>query len=78
MMNTYTVSVYKTIPALPQLAKHLLGFQLRTGFPIRKALELYKRPMTWEYGNKRDAERQARSFRKDGTGRTVTITVASR
>jgi len=77
-MNTYTVSVYKQLPAREIMAKHLLSFQLRTGFPIQKALELYKRPMTWEYGNKRDAERQARSFRKDGTGRTVTLTVAAR
>ena len=77
-MNTYTVTVYKQLPPLAQIAKHLLSFQLRTGFPIHKALELYKRPMTWDYGNKRDAERQARSFRKDGTGRTVTLTVAAR
>ena len=77
-MNTYTVTVYKQLPTREIMVKHLLGFQLRTGFPIRKALELYKRPMTWDYGNKRDAERQARSFRKDGTGRTVTLTVAAR
>ena len=77
-MNTYTVTVYKQLPPLAQIAKDLLSFQLRTGLPIRKALELYKRPMTWEYGNKRDAQRQARMFQKDGTGRTVTLTTIAR
>lgn len=78
MKNTYTVTVYKQLPAREIMVKHLLGFQLRTGFPICKALELYKRPMTWEYTNKRDAQRQARIFRNDGTGRTVTLTTTAR
>ena len=77
-MNTYTVTVYKQLPPLAQIAKDLLSFQLRTGFPINKALELYKRPMTWTYSNKRDANRHARRFQNDGTGRTVTLTVAAR
>jgi hypothetical protein len=77
MKNTYTVSVQKQLPPLAQIAKDLLGFQLRTGFPIRKALELYKRPMTWEFTNRRDAERQARRFRNDNTGRIVTLTITN-
>ena len=77
-MNTYTVTVYKQLPTREIMVKHLLGFQLRTGFPIHKALELYKRPMTWDHSNKRDAQRQARMFQNDGTGRTVTLTTISR
>lgn len=77
-MNTYTVTVHKQLPALAQIAKDLLPFQLRTGFPIRKALEIYKRPMTWQFTNKRDAQRQARMMRNDGTGRIVTLTVSAR
>ena len=76
MKTTYTVTVIKQLPPLAQIAKDLLGFQLRTSFPIRKAFELYKRPMTWEFTNRRDAERQARRFRNDGTGRTVTLSIA--
>ena len=78
MKNTYTVTVQKQLPPREVMAKDLLACQLRTGFPIRKALELYKRPMTWEYTNKRDAQRQARMFRTDGTGRTVTLTTIAR
>lgn len=78
MKKTYTVIVCKQLPLLAQIAKDLLSFQLRTGFSVEKALELYKRPMTFVYGNKRDAERQARRFQNDGTGRTVKLAVAAR
>lgn len=77
-MNTYIVSVYKQLPSLPQMAKDLWRFQVRTGIPIRKALEIYKRPLCYELTNKREAARVARGFRNDGTGRTVTVTIASR
>jgi hypothetical protein len=77
-MNTYKVIVVKPLPPLAQIAKDLLSFQLRTGFPIRKALELYKRPMTWEFTNRREAQKWARMMTKDGTGRTATLEVAAR
>lgn len=60
------------------MAKDLWRFQVRTGIPIRKALEFYKRPIAYEFTNKREAARVARSFCKDGTGRTVTVTTVSR
>lgn len=77
-MNTYTVSVFKPLPPLAQIAKDLWPFQVRTGIPIRKALEIYKRPLCYELTNKREAARVARGFCNDGTGRIVTITTASR
>jgi hypothetical protein len=78
MKNTYTVTVTKPLPSLAQIAKDLLPFQLRTGFPIRKALELYKRPMAWEFTNRREAQKWERMMNNDGTGRTATLTISAR
>lgn len=77
-MNIYTVSLEKQLPSKAIMAADLLRFQLRTGFPIQKALELYKRPLSWTFTNKREARRHAAACRKDGTGRAVTLTVKSR
>jgi hypothetical protein len=72
MRNVYTLKVTDPLPKGKQLAKELLAFQMR-GFPIQKALEIFKRPMTWTFTNKREAAKAARRFKNDGTGRTVTL-----
>jgi len=72
MKTIYTVSLPQDPQPKSVMAKGLLSFQLRTGKPIKEALALYTRPLTYSFTNKRDAVKFANGFRREG--RTVNLT----
>lgn len=77
MKTIYIVSLPQDPQPKAVMAKGLLNFQLRTGKPIKEALALYTRPLTYSFFNKREATKFANGFRREGRTVEVTSRVAS-